>query len=346
MKEDYQNMVKEAKALKESLERSYMMNPLHGNSHMKSYRALGAKVRNASISIRRKISLDERNLTNKGKFLKFIIEMEKCSIQDGWINVWQWYTVKDYYEEEMKKRDQRFLSDVTKPRRKENQFKYIQRVSNIKKMISDFSFAEFMKMTYFMLNNPEDAYSFGYFNREFKLSKMVQKDRLDGIYGIMNKASYWNDKEIFIKTIEELTESKEYKEELRMQAIARLSDEEVQELNTLKKEFKTGEEDILTLYQASNEKLEEYHFIYGYLKRFQNHLRDSKSKRKAMQYTLEDYQGHTGLPDLDDAPNIIKILKEDIDQLDEKLDLMENASKLKERRIKELETISHSSLSE
>lgn len=283
MKGKYQSMIEESEALCENIQEGHLLSPIILSSQKNSYRGLGMKVRDASITIRRRISLEKNNLTDKGKFCEFVAQILKQSMSDNWKKDWSWYAVKDYYEEQMRKRNPSFLSDVAKPRR--NAQEYMQNIANIKKMITAFGFMSFMQMLYFALNDPKDLYFYNFFNCDFKLCKMNQEDRLRKIKGIMDSKDYWSEKETSIMSIEDLKNSNELREEKKLQAIAQLSPSKQNELAKLEESARVALKERLNI-EIDISNLEEN------LNKLERLLRTYEKNIKNYNYTKERAIAH------------------------------------------------------
>ena len=188
----------------------------------------------------------DSNLTKRGAFIKFSLAINEEAKKRKWHKSWKWHVVKRYYHLiKQHQMGQAFKSDVMVYSSKDKQT--MNAIGNIKKAIDKFSFIEYMEILYYLLNDPEDVYAYGFFASEFKLVKMTKYDRILKVQSIMTTRNYWDDAKLFIESEGEIEDSASYREEARMQSLAQLNDIERAEFLTLEKEIEKGDSEYMRL---------------------------------------------------------------------------------------------------
>ena len=228
---------------------------------------------------------------------------------------------------------QRFKSDVNVYSSKDKQV--INAIGNIKKAMDKFNFVEYMEILYYLLNNPEDVYAYGFFASDFKLVKMTKHDRIIKVQSIMNNRNYWDDTKLFIESEGEIESSESYQIEERTQAIARLNDVERAEFLTLERDLVDGDSEYMRLdAEVDNLKdrldvLKDYITSYkANMGRFEHDVAESFTKE------MFEVKGHI-VPSVSEANEEIERLPSEIKAKSKELKKYENLDQ-KRNRLQEL----------
>lgn len=253
----------------------------------------------------------DSNLTKRGAFMKFSLAINEEAKKRKWHKSWKWHVVKRYYHFIRKHQmGQTFKSDVQVYSEKDKQT--MNAIGNIKKAIDKFSFIEYMEILYYLLNDPEDVYAYGFFASEFKLVKMTKYDRILKVQSIMNNRNYWDDTKLFIESEGEIEDSASYREEARMQSLAQLDDVGRAEFLTLEKDISIGDSEYMRLDAEVDNARDRLDVLKNYLASYNANLgRFEVSIAESFTKEMFEVKGHN-VPTIYQASKELELLPKEI----------------------------------